>query len=86
MLLALWKAYYSKVNSALVMTAKFGFLQIGRFPTNACGNDTPGGQPLFADFQEQLALIEIEIRWLNKTRPMPYPFQLRSMIPNSFSI
>ena len=46
----------------------------------------PRIQPLVADFQEQLALIEIEIRRRNKTRPMPYPFQLPSMIPNSISI
>ncbi len=46
----------------------------------------PKIQPLVADFQEQLALIEIEIRRRNKTRPMPYPFQLPSQIPNSISI
>jgi len=46
----------------------------------------PRIRPLVADFQEQLALIEIEIRRRNKTRPMPYPFQLPSMIPNSISI
>ena len=42
--------------------------------------------PLVADFQEALALIEMEIRKRNKARPMPYPFQLPSMIPNSVSI
>ena len=42
--------------------------------------------PLVADFQDALALIEIEIRKRNKTRPIPYPFQLPSMIPNSVSI
>lgn len=41
---------------------------------------------LVADFQDQLALIEIEIRKRNQTRPMPYPFQLPSQIPNSISI
>ena len=39
-----------------------------------------------ADFRDQLALIEIEIRKRNKARPMPYPFQLPSQIPNSISI
>ncbi|NQZ10823.1 MAG: arachidonate 15-lipoxygenase [Algicola sp.] len=38
------------------------------------------------DFQEELALIEIEIRKRNKTRPYPYTFQLPSKIPNSISI
>lgn len=39
-----------------------------------------------ADFQYQLATIEIEICKRNKTRAMPYTFQLPSMIPNSTSI
>ena len=39
-----------------------------------------------ADFHDQLALIAIEIRRRNQTRPMPYPFQLPSQIPNSISI
>ena len=43
-------------------------------------------QPLVADFQDALALIEIEIRKRNSHRPMPYPFQLPSQIPNSISI
>lgn len=38
------------------------------------------------DLQEQLALIEMDIRKRNNTRPMPYPFQLPSQIPNSISI
>lgn len=38
------------------------------------------------DFQCQLASIEIEICKRNKTRAMPYTFQLPSMIPNSTSI
>jgi len=42
--------------------------------------------PMVADFQDALALIEIEIRKRNKARPIPYPFQLPSMIPNSVSI
>jgi arachidonate 15-lipoxygenase len=46
----------------------------------------PRVQPLVADFHDSLALIEIEIRKRNQTRPMPYPFQLPSMIPNSISI
>lgn len=46
----------------------------------------PRVQSLVADFQDQLALIEIEIRKRNKSRPMPYPFQLPSHIPNSISI
>jgi len=44
-------------------------------------------QPLVADFQDALALIEIEIRRRNASeRPIPYPFQLPSQIPNSISI
>jgi arachidonate 15-lipoxygenase len=46
----------------------------------------PRVQPLVADLQDALALIEIEIRRRNGTRPMPYPFQLPSQIPNSISI
>ena len=46
----------------------------------------PRVQSLMADFHDQLALIEIEIRKRNQTRPMPYPFQLPSHIPNSISI
>lgn len=38
------------------------------------------------DFQEELALAEIEIRKRNKKRPYPYTFQLPSKIPNSISI
>ena len=43
-------------------------------------------QPIVADLQDALALIEIEIRKRNETRPIPYPFQLPSQIPNSISI
>lgn len=43
-------------------------------------------QPLVADLQDALALVEIEIRKRNSERPMPYPFQLPSQIPNSISI
>lgn len=39
-----------------------------------------------AEFQCELASIEIEICKRNKTRAMPYTFQLPSMIPNSTSI
>jgi arachidonate 15-lipoxygenase len=46
----------------------------------------PRVQPLVADLQDALALIEIEIRKRNTDRPMPYPFQLPSQIPNSISI
>lgn len=46
----------------------------------------PRVQPLVADLQDALALIEIEIRRRNRERPMPYPFQLPSQIPNSISI
>jgi arachidonate 15-lipoxygenase len=46
----------------------------------------PRVQPLVADFQDALSLIEIEIRKRNRERPMPYPFQLPSQIPNSISI
>jgi arachidonate 15-lipoxygenase len=46
----------------------------------------PRVQPLVADLQDALALVEIEIRKRNGERPMPYPFQLPSQIPNSISI
>ena len=39
-----------------------------------------------ADFQCELASIEIEIHKRNKIRAMPYTFQLPSMMPNSTSI
>jgi arachidonate 15-lipoxygenase len=42
--------------------------------------------PLVADLQAELAVIETEIRKRNQVRPMPYPFQLPSQIPNSISI
>jgi arachidonate 15-lipoxygenase len=38
------------------------------------------------DFQDALAKIEREIHKRNRTRPMPYPYQLPSQIPNSISI
>ncbi len=46
----------------------------------------PRVQPLVADLQDALALVEIEIRKRNSERPLPYPFQLPSQIPNSISI
>jgi arachidonate 15-lipoxygenase len=46
----------------------------------------PRVQPLQADLQAELSLIESEIRKRNPGRPMPYPFQLPSQIPNSISI
>ncbi len=46
----------------------------------------PRVAPLVADFQSALSLAEIEIRKRNQGRPMPYPFQLPSQIPNSISI
>ena len=39
-----------------------------------------------SEFQEELASIEITIRRRNRSRPMDYPFQLPSQIPNSISI
>lgn len=42
--------------------------------------------PLVADFQSELAVIEMQIRKRNAERPVIYPFQLPSMIPNSISI
>ncbi|GAA3975090.1 arachidonate 15-lipoxygenase [Allohahella marinimesophila] len=38
------------------------------------------------NFQQDLALAEIEISQRNRSRAMPYTFQLPSMIPNSTSI
>ncbi len=46
----------------------------------------PGSQKAVKAFQERLALIEMEIDKRNAARPMPYPFQLPSQIPNSISI
>jgi len=46
----------------------------------------PRAQTLAADFRDALALIEIEIRKRNQVRPIPYPYQLPSQIPNSISI
>ncbi len=43
-------------------------------------------QPIVAQLQDALAIIEIEIRKRNRDRPMPYPYQLPSQIPNSISI
>lgn len=42
-------------------------------------------EPL-SEFQKELAEIEVEIHHRNKARPMKYPFQLPSQIPNSISI
>lgn len=39
-----------------------------------------------SEFHAALAGIEVTIRKRNKTRPMEYPFQLPSQIPNSISI
>ena len=46
----------------------------------------PRVQPLVSEFQSELALIEIEIRKRNAARPVPYLYQVPSMIPNSISI
>lgn len=46
----------------------------------------PNIREIVCDFQDELALIEIEIRKRNKTRAYPYTFQLPSTIPNSISI
>lgn len=43
-------------------------------------------QSALEDFQGSLASAELEIQRRNRTRPMPYPFQLPSRIPNSISI
>ncbi len=41
---------------------------------------------LVKELQYDLAVIEKTIREKNKQRPMPYPYQLPSLIPNSISI
>ncbi|MCB1178104.1 MAG: hypothetical protein KDK36_11035, partial [Leptospiraceae bacterium] len=46
----------------------------------------PRVSEIVLDFQEELAEIEATIRKRNKERPMPYLFQVPSMIPNSISI
>lgn len=54
-------------------------------PRDPYFND-PRVEPIVADLQAELARIETEIRRRNQSRPMPYPFQLPSQIPNSISI
>ena len=46
----------------------------------------PRVAPLVSNLQAELSVAETEIRKRNATRPMPYPFQLPSQIPNSISI
>jgi arachidonate 15-lipoxygenase len=46
----------------------------------------PRVDDLVADLQGALAVAEITIRKRNRSRPIPYLFQLPSMIPNSISI
>lgn len=46
----------------------------------------PALQETLEDFQDELARAEAEIHRRNRKRPMPYPFQLPSRIPNSISI
>lgn len=41
---------------------------------------------IVADLQGDLALAEIAIRKRNRSRPIPYLFQLPSMVPNSISV
>jgi len=41
---------------------------------------------LVAAFQAKLASVEMTIRKSNHERPLPYPYQLPSLIPNSISI
>jgi arachidonate 15-lipoxygenase len=43
-------------------------------------------QEVLADFQQELAQIEADIRQRNRKRPMPYLLQLPSMVTNSISI
>jgi arachidonate 15-lipoxygenase len=43
-------------------------------------------QEALENFQGELASAEMEIQGRNRRRPMPYPFQLPSRIPNSISI
>jgi len=43
-------------------------------------------QEALEDFQAELARAEATIQSRNRKRPMPYPFQLPSRIPNSISI
>ncbi len=87
-------AWYPPLDVALYTSAfeyllsQVQFDTFGHYDTN---NRVPYFQdpripPIVADFQEALALAEMEIRKRNKTRPIPYPFQLPSMIPNSVSI
>jgi arachidonate 15-lipoxygenase len=48
--------------------------------------EDPRIQPLVSRLQGELALAEIEIQRRNATRPLPYPYQLPSQVPNSISI
>ncbi|WP_416397227.1 lipoxygenase family protein [Allohahella sp. A8] len=86
--------WYPPLDIALY-TLSFEYLLSGvQYDTLGQYSDDPR-EPYFADqraqeavsgFQHALALAEIEICGRNKTRPMPYLFQLPSMIPNSTSI
>jgi len=87
-------AWYPPLDVALY-TASFEYLlssvqydRLGQYTANV-------RYPYFKDkrvnscvenFQERLSLAEIEIRKRNEKRPMPYPFQLPSQVPNSISI
>ncbi len=64
------------------------FDTFGRYehnPRNPYFQDPRVG-PLVAELQTDLALAEREIRERNHRRPVEYPFQLPSQIPNSISI
>ncbi|HEX6246206.1 MAG TPA: lipoxygenase family protein, partial [Polyangiales bacterium] len=48
--------------------------------------DDPAVHDAVAQFQADLAKIETVIRQRNQRRPLPYPYQLPSQVPNSISI
>ena len=79
---ALYGACFEFLLSA-VQYDQYGYYELN--PRDPYFTD-PRVKPLVADLQDALALIEIEIRRRNRERPLLYPYQLPSQIPNSISI
>jgi len=64
------------------------FDRLGHYGETPCDPyfSDPTLQRALSAFQGELAQIEADIHALNRNRPMPYPHQLPSRIPNSVSI
>jgi arachidonate 15-lipoxygenase len=87
-------AWYPPLDIALYTLSYEYLLSSIQYDTFGNYNDDPR-EPYFndpeahdvnLDFQANLVGIETIIRQRNKTRPVPYLFQLPSLIPNSISI